>query len=157
MHCGSFLEVSLQESWTSSPEMLSATVLSFLPWVLGAAVFAGSLQPGRMRQLLPVTLVVMIANEALLKRLLRQPRPESSCLKSNGMPSSHSALSLAWSWTMSRWPAPFRAVIVFLLLVPWSRVQIGDHSVSQVVVGGVLGAGAALAVERVKVLIEPAR
>jgi len=101
--------------------------------------------------------LVMIANEALLKRLLRQPRPESSCLKSNGMPSSHSALSLAWSWTMSRWPAPFRAVIVFLLLVPWSRVQIGDHSVSQVVVGGVLGAGAALAVERVKVLIEPAR
>jgi membrane-associated phospholipid phosphatase len=146
--CWSLLEVSVRDDWMLSTTTIVATLLSFLPWLLGLLVFAGSIQNGRLRQLLPLTILVMVANEGVLKRIFSQPRPEMSCLSSKGMPSSHSALSIAWACAVSRWPTHFLWLSALLVAVPWARVHVGDHTVAQVVAGGLVGTTLAVTIDQ---------
>merc|ERR1712093_505400 len=105
---------------------------------------------GLCRQLIPVTVLVMVVNEGMLKRILSQDRPAASCLLSKGMPSSHSALSIAWAVSIVRATSEhdlMRWYSAVLFAVPWARVQVGDHSIAQVVAGGAVGIATAFVVD----------
>ena len=151
---GSILEVSVWDDWTSDGLRFSATVLSMVPWVAGVLLFVVARRVDSARELIPVTIAVMIINELMLKPWLQQPRPSGSCLRSKGLPSSHSALSMAWSTAaaLRGWPTRSRAAFVMvavLLLVPWARVELRDHSVNQVCFGCSVGFVIALLENRV--------
>jgi len=45
-------------------------------------------------------LFITVMSEFVFKRILKDPRPEKTCLHSCGMPSSHSSLSLGYFWLM---------------------------------------------------------
>ena len=88
-----------------------AVVLSFVPWalVLGSLLAAAA----RSSSLLIVANAfvlgtLLLVNEAVLKPLLKQPRPLTSRLSTGGMPSSHSleALCAATSLLFSFAPPP---------------------------------------------------
>mmetsp|Transcript_90706 Transcript_90706/g.259492 ORF Transcript_90706/g.259492 Transcript_90706/m.259492 type:complete len:328 (-) Transcript_90706:91-1074(-) len=94
---------------------------------------------------------------ALIKLMVGQPRP-ASCLTSCGMPSGHSCYAIGFLLFAMLWDSVSRvpmddqaggddrralrgvAFACLLLPVPWSRVQLGDHSESQVFVGSAVGA-----------------
>eukprot|EP00403_Amphidinium_massartii_P025326 CAMPEP_0178401916 /NCGR_PEP_ID=MMETSP0689_2-20121128/16560_1 /TAXON_ID=160604 /ORGANISM="Amphidinium massartii, Strain CS-259" /LENGTH=232 /DNA_ID=CAMNT_0020022775 /DNA_START=43 /DNA_END=741 /DNA_ORIENTATION=- len=97
-----------------------------------------------------VPLMAIFSNMGF-KHLARDIRPEGGCLTSCGMPSGHSQLTIAVAAfvlleVFSRprlhrgifWLA-IALVVVLLVPVPWSRVQLGDHSVAQVLVGSAVG------------------
>lgn len=93
----------------------------------------------------------------MLKWIIKENRP-ASCLPSCGMPSGHSAYAFGMLCLVvqdcvfnrpdiqhSKRLVRSIAVALILLPVPWSRVETGDHSVEQVIIGCVLGVvGAAL-------------
>jgi membrane-associated phospholipid phosphatase len=84
--------------------------------------------------LLVIVLFLAIAstNEALLKNIIAQPRPDNSCASSYGMPSGHSIVSLALlTWSLfelasDHWPLALRtrlalaasAVAAFVPVLP---------------------------------------
>lgn len=81
---------------------------------------------------------------SLLKLIFRQNRPEGSCSNSCGMPSGHSFMAISTlTFILARFGSkrPLLSLVCLITLapVPWARVQLKDHSVSQVVVGSVLG------------------
>jgi membrane-associated phospholipid phosphatase len=147
MACSAFLEVSLHHGAIDDWLTVCATLLSFLPWVVGAIIVLGSSRFERARALVPITLLVMLLNEVVLKSLLQQPRPATSCLKSKGMPSSHSALSLAWAGAIfiRGWNGSHRVLVLALVSVPWARVHVGDHTTYQVLAGCLVGSAVAAA------------
>lgn len=86
-----------------------------------------------------------------IKAIIRQPRPRS-CLLSCGMPSGHSVfavgvwLVLLWDLVVQVPDITFNSrccrlalLSLMMLPVPWARVEIGDHSLSQVLAGSSLG------------------
>ncbi len=154
MECRSFLEISIPDSRDTITVL--AVLLSFVPWVAGFGIVVAGFQStagSRLRLLMVLTIGLIVVNEALLKRVVSQPRPPESCLKSKGMPSSHSALSVAWAVTLLIYPQRTlrdKICAVTLLSVPWARVQVGDHTPSQVIAGSALGLIAALAAWRMK-------
>jgi dolichyldiphosphatase len=90
----------------------------------------------------------------VLKRLIKQPRPDSTTRKTTyGMPSSHSsAISFFTAYlqcvvlvsppalpTMLL-TAGSVSLFLFSLAVIWSRVQLGHHTQAQVIAGTLLGA-----------------
>ena len=101
-----------------------------------------------------------------LKKALNHERPDGAAKADPGMPSSH-AVSLSYmsvyaaaallpraaafpqiqgAWPVPEWSAePLAAALIALgLFFTWLRVALGYHTVPQVVVGYVLGAGVAL-------------
>lgn len=112
--------------------------------------------------------IVMIVCEAILKHTIRQARPLQSCDCSFGMPSSHSALSygfLIWVYLEVGFPlygfealssarsglSPHYRRVTYLVAaticlvpVPFSRVYFFYHTVSQVLIGVLVGAILAL-------------
>jgi len=84
-----------------------------------------------------------------LKRVVNQQRPSGSELVDPGMPSSHALVSCfaaaAWAAHLG-WARPVSALLLASAAVVCAlRVACGMHSVAQVLVGGLLGAGSACA------------
>lgn len=75
----------------------------------------------------------------LLKRLARQPRPDTPESR-DGFPSGHTALAFAFARSLaerdSDWAVPAYA---FAAAVAWSRVKRKAHTPTQVVAGAALG------------------
>ena len=95
--------------------------------------------------------VVVFINEILLKNYIAMPRPPASCLRSFGMPSGHSAVSMGLLIYMcleisirrveTMWKLGICSSLAVLLLpVPLSRIILQDHFPSQVMAGCALGA-----------------
>lgn len=86
----------------------------------------------------------------VLKRLIKQPRPDSTTRKTTyGMPSSHStAISyfamylqcVVFNQDSLLLTAGSVLLFIFSLAVIWSRVQLGHHTQAQVIAGTCLGA-----------------
>jgi len=77
-----------------------SVMYSYVPFLV---VFGALLRLGVRRGTMELWMVALLAltficNELILKNLIRQPRPEVSCVESCGMPSSHSAFALT-AWT----------------------------------------------------------
>lgn len=113
--------------------------------------------------------IIMLMTEGILKHIVKQSRPVGSCDCSYGMPSSHSATSygfLVWIYLevgfpltgfgsvmgANGWASPQYRRIVYLVSstvsfvpVPFSRVYFLYHTVSQVLVGILIGSILALA------------
>mmetsp|Transcript_17661 Transcript_17661/g.40912 ORF Transcript_17661/g.40912 Transcript_17661/m.40912 type:complete len:235 (-) Transcript_17661:77-781(-) len=95
--------------------------------------------------------VISVFSNNIFKRLFLHARPVGSCLISCGMPSGHSQLTIMLAVFILLEVCTRRqlgrivsgvvvaAVIVLLLPVPWSRVQLRDHSVGQVLIGSSVG------------------
>lgn len=88
----------------------------------------------------------------ILKQFFLLPRPVGSCLPTCGMPSGHSTYALMFFTLgvlllLTRVKPPsakhvagsIALLAAVLLPMPWSRVQLGDHSVEQVVWGSLTG------------------
>lgn len=112
--------------------------------------------------------IIMLICEGILKHAIKQPRPVGSCDCSYGMPSSHSATSygfLVWIYLevgfplggfrpapgSKGWQNPVIRRVVYLAAatvafvpVPFSRVYFLYHSISQVLVGILVGSVLAL-------------
>ncbi|KAJ6242175.1 dolichyldiphosphatase 1 [Anaeramoeba flamelloides] len=98
--------------------------------------------------------LIAIWNEAILKNIIRQPRPEGACRSSYGMPSGHSVFAiffLVWAileiifGTRKKWRPGTKVAVIFVflintVLIPYSRVYLGYHTVAQVIVGSICGA-----------------
>lgn len=143
---------------------------SLVPYGMFFVLFAAFLFAGDTTSLSFIFLMgcLVIMNEGILKHTINQKRPPGSCLyfKSYGMPSGHATTSIGMmtSMLLETWidrPAnvggPSRCVyslrnkciltvvLLFMLLpVPFSRVVLYDHYVSQVLVGSVVGIVGAL-------------
>lgn len=97
--CTSFASVSLPLDWHLDILDVAAVILSFVPWITGAAVFAGLIFVVRKSPAYRALCIGLAGTWAIcevLKRVIRQPRPTASCLTSLGMPSAHSANALVW-------------------------------------------------------------
>lgn len=140
------------------PTLLPVFILGFLIWKRNTSSLLALLFLG----------LIMLVCEAFLKNVIRQARPMGSCDCSHGMPSSHSATSygfLVWIYlelgfplagldviSQSRgWENPQYRRLAYLALaticfvpVPFSRVYFRYHSVSQVLVGILVGSILAL-------------
>jgi len=95
--------------------------------------------------------VISVFTNALLKGLVADMRPTGTCLTSCGMPSGHSQTTIAVATFIVLevctrrhsgrvLPSTVLIVVALILLpVPWSRVQLDDHSISQVLIGSCVG------------------
>jgi len=145
-------------TWPSNASVLDgvAAFYSSLPLVIFVLeVIALLLIRGLREFVLLAFMPIFLFMTFFLKKLIRQPRPYGSCLTSCGMPSGHSIMSIGIavflllelftrSLQKSRQSRTtlyiFTGFIVVLLFpVPWSRVQLHDHSVAQVLVGTAVG------------------
>jgi len=149
-----------------------ALVWSFLPYVVALAATAFMFYQQTMwpcQVLLMVGLIVVL-NEAVVKQIVSQSRPDGSCLHSNGMPSSHSELATgSWVYAIleitmkeqllieprSAWwsdpaartkrKAMYLALITLVCVpIPFSRVSLEDHSWAQIGVGALIGTAIAI-------------
>eukprot|EP00300_Choanocystis_sp_HF-7_P041235 c7915_g1_i1.p1 GENE.c7915_g1_i1~~c7915_g1_i1.p1 ORF type:complete len:222 (-),score=31.05 c7915_g1_i1:36-662(-) len=107
--------------------------------------------------LLLMVITSALFNEAILKQIVKQSRPEGSCATSYGMPSGHSLVTgefLVWHWLSAilspRWVVRKLLDIfvagVLLLPILYSRVFLRFHTPSQVVIGFSLGAMVSVAI-----------
>lgn len=159
-HGFALLEISIPFAPTLTDA--AAVSYSFVPWVGSVLLFVVALD--RKREVYAARLVALlltsmiVINELVLKKVLQEPRPERSCLRSHGMPSSHAllaigvlsyvALELLWGdqslngfRARSKTDAAtlFCGLLVILGPVPFSRVHLHDHHESQVAMGSALG------------------
>ncbi len=100
---------------------------------------------------------------AVIQHFINRPRPFTKnhrkplidlWIKSKSFPSAHS--SIAFSIATMVWLAEPVWGSIFLIvaaLVGWSRVKVGVHYISDVIVGAILGAGIALLVQPVLLVI----
>jgi len=124
-------------------EMVSIAY-GFFPYVLGLVCLVEVFRRQTVwpLQLVCMAVVIVLLNEAVVKRLVSQDRPSGSCLHSKGMPSSHAELSIgfwflfhlevgtkwhsgltanycslvsSWKEGLQPWPA-WRNVVVLLLV-----------------------------------------
>lgn len=143
-----------------SPWDVLSIAYSLIPWIAAVSLLIAALTTRkRTFATCAVLLLLMISvNELVIKRLIRQPRPERSCLSSQGMPSSHSLISAGFivfvameclvgdidisalrrKTTTTRWKI-VAALACGFAPVPLARVHLGDHSVAQVIVGMAVG------------------
>jgi len=143
-----------------------ASLYSVLPFFAMCANVLLVVKRRRPRELLWIlyALSMNLINE-MLQSAFKEPRPSSSCLTSCGMPSGHSCYAVGLFVFVLLWDSVSRSIddmetaqdhrpqsrgqfaaylAAALLPIPWSRVHLGDHTVSQVVVGaivGIIGAG----------------
>jgi undecaprenyl-diphosphatase len=126
-------------------------------WIL--AVLLGMIidPPARRRALLDVLLALALATLTVnfgLKRIARRPRPFLSLEKAMvtgrrpsdwSFPSGHTAAAFAGAWLLSsHYPALSPLFYAYAILVGWSRIYIGVHYPSDVVIGAGCGIGLAL-------------
>jgi len=145
-------------------EMSAATVLaccySILPFFATAGNIFLVVQRKRPRELmwLLFALSLVLAND-MLRSSFQEPRPETSCIPSCGMPAGGSCYAVGLFLFMLMWDSVSRSVedeevvrarykargvravaLTFgLLPIAWAQVHLGDHSVSQVFIGGAIG------------------
>lgn len=130
-------------------------------WFAVAALLAarrGTTRKAAMRGVLSIALTSPAAN-AVLKPLLPRRRPAASELRayqtipnpptSSSFPSGHAASAAAFATAVAM-ESPRTALVVVPLAgaVAYSRVHVGVHWTSDVVVGAALGTGVALATRR---------
>eukprot|EP00658_Telonema_sp_P-2_P058829 TRINITY_DN47419_c0_g1_i1.p1 TRINITY_DN47419_c0_g1~~TRINITY_DN47419_c0_g1_i1.p1 ORF type:complete len:192 (-),score=57.99 TRINITY_DN47419_c0_g1_i1:19-510(-) len=86
-----------------------AIVWSYVPYGVGLALLIHLLYLQRTWSFLLLTLasLVVVSNEACIKRILAQDRPDGSCIDTKGMPSSHAEISLAW-WAFCMYQVLFK-------------------------------------------------
>lgn len=131
-----------------------AVLYSIVPWIAGLALIVAAIYKRRTTLIAGVVLLItlIVLSEVVLKNIIKQPRPKGSCLKSSGMPSSHSVLAFGFitfialemfyhQWHFSRVAKLeiFLATVFLLAPVPGSRVGLNDHSSTQVGVGIIIG------------------
>eukprot|EP00922_Rhytidocystis_sp_ex-Travisia-forbesii_P043808 GHVS01065332.1.p1 GENE.GHVS01065332.1~~GHVS01065332.1.p1 ORF type:complete len:490 (-),score=112.34 GHVS01065332.1:749-2218(-) len=158
----SVLSVSVPNRLT--PSLCVALLYSFMPYIITNVsvvlmLLCSSALAYSLIYMLCMWFVVAFLSEAILKNLLRHPRPLPSSVPSFGMPSAHSSTSMA---ALSWWLLELRGtdggpwmlfaemdqsarvgvaclLVVLFLPVPWGRYWLRDHSFSQCLVGGCLG------------------
>mmetsp|Transcript_86015 Transcript_86015/g.162044 ORF Transcript_86015/g.162044 Transcript_86015/m.162044 type:complete len:225 (+) Transcript_86015:172-846(+) len=139
-------------TWPAHPEPLSyvAAFYSAMPFfavilVLVALVVHRGLWELVLFMYCPF---ILEASNIGLKRIFKQPRPPASCLVSCGMPSGHSMESIGLGTYLvlelyrlkpAYWKWKIAALVALLAPVPWSRVELGDHSMQQVLAGSGFG------------------
>jgi diacylglycerol kinase family enzyme/membrane-associated phospholipid phosphatase len=130
-------------------------------WFVIAAVLAarkGTTRKAALRGVLAIALTSPTAN-AVLKPLLPRRRPAASELpayqtianppRSSSFPSGHSASAAAFATAVAmESPRTAYAVVPLAAAVAYSRVHVGVHWTSDVVVGAAVGTGVALATQR---------
>ena len=122
-----------------------ATIL-VLPWVAGSAGTACAVR------MFAVGAVDMLIHK-IVKRWIARPRPARSCpgireitrpLDEFSFPSGHTLHSVAFSLILSAYHPMFAVVVwPFTILVAVSRVILGLHYPSDVIVGAAIGAATA--------------
>ena len=147
------VSVPAASDMAGDPVLLTAVVLSFIPWAIAVGAFCLLVRYPRVRVVRAAALCVA-ASTALtefgLKPLMQQPRPPTSCVAGYGFPSSHSAIAVgtatAWAETaLRRARSPTHTALavgacgLLAVGVPWSRVHLGDHTLSQVLAGVSIG------------------
>ena len=113
--------------------------------IMASAVFYGLAK--RSLDSLSFLLLFMIHSPltGIIKLMVLEDRPAGSCSSSCGMPSGHSFAAISTltyiviEYGTTANPGLILLAFAILLPVPWSRVQLHDHSISQVIVGSVLG------------------
>eukprot|EP00928_Gymnodinium_smaydae_P074258 TRINITY_DN57324_c0_g1_i1.p1 TRINITY_DN57324_c0_g1~~TRINITY_DN57324_c0_g1_i1.p1 ORF type:complete len:222 (+),score=27.14 TRINITY_DN57324_c0_g1_i1:65-730(+) len=154
-------------TWPSNPEPLDYIAAFYSGYVQTVLVFLGPIllvilaAPRRGASLFALALSVFtflqsIANTGM-KNILLMPRPSGSCLASCDMPSGHAQVSIGIAtfilletytrpiaWTYKRMIEAL--VVIFMLPMPWSRVQLQDHSIPAVIAGSCLGVLLTLAI-----------
>src|SRR6185312_383164 len=122
------------------------------------ALRKGTMRKAAGRGVLSIAATSPVAN-AVLKPLLPRRRPAASELpayqtianppRSSSFPSGHAASAAAFATAVAmESPRTALAVVPLAAAVAYSRVHVGVHWTSDVVVGAVLGTGVALATER---------
>ena len=122
------------------------------------ALRKGTMRKAAVRGVLSIAATSPVAN-AVLKPLLPRRRPAASELpayqtianppRSSSFPSGHSASAAAFATAVAmESPRTALAVVPLAAAVAYSRVHVGVHWTSDVVVGAALGTGVALATER---------
>eukprot|EP00922_Rhytidocystis_sp_ex-Travisia-forbesii_P054706 GHVS01081056.1.p1 GENE.GHVS01081056.1~~GHVS01081056.1.p1 ORF type:complete len:458 (+),score=78.51 GHVS01081056.1:276-1649(+) len=158
----SVMSVSVPNHLT--PSLCIALLYSFMPYIatnisLVLMLLCSTALAYSLIYVLSMCFLVAFLSEAILKNLLRHPRPLPSSVPSFGMPSAHSSTSIAaltWWLLELRGPdggpwmlfaemgqsARLGVACLFILVflpVPWARYWLRDHSISQCLVGGCLG------------------
>ena len=131
-------------------------ISSVVPYALVVCILACQISAADTFTLLLLGLlaVLVVLNEAVLKRLIEQRRPTGSCLHfaSFGMPSGHASTSIGtltfllletWidrpTFSVQRKGATTAALLLLLAPVPYSRVHLYDHTPAQVAAGATEG------------------
>lgn len=143
-----------------TPTNVVACLYSVLPFFAMCANVVLVVKKRRPRELLWIlyALSMSLFNE-MLQSAFKEPRPVESCLTSCGMPSGHSCYAVGLFVFILLWDSVSRSIddmetaqdnqprrgrlttilAIALLPIPWSRVHLGDHTVSQVIAGAVVG------------------
>jgi len=122
------------------------------------ALRKGTMRKAAVRGVLSIAATSPLAN-AVLKPLLPRRRPAASELpayqtianppRSSSFPSGHSASAAAFATAVAmESPRTALAVVPLAAAVAYSRIHVGVHWTSDVVVGAAVGTGVALATER---------
>lgn len=149
-------------TWPNNVDSLTyvAAAYSMAPFFIFATPIAIMILSRGTRELAAFMLAMclQIANHSL-KVMYGMPRPVGSCLTSCGMPSGHTALSIGvFTWVMLEvwcgagavclpgtavWPMSevcnSLSLSILLLPVGLSRIYLVDHSLNQVLAGGLVG------------------
>ena len=113
--------------------------------ILSSSIFYGIIKRSMDSVSFLLLFLVHSPLTSIIKLIVLEDRPVGSCSSSCGMPSGHSfaAIStltfLLLGYATASHPALILLAFALLFPVPWARVQLHDHSVSQVVIGSVLG------------------
>lgn len=147
----SFFSVTIRRPLTS-PKLV-ALGYSYMPFLLFCFLICSALCAWSVLPLYAaaIGLTVTLLNESFFKKIMYEPRPALSVVKSPGMPSSHCMLSFSFlCWCLLEAVVSPAAVLSRLLLVcsalvifapmPWARFYLGDHSEFQCFVGCLGGA-----------------
>jgi len=129
-----------------------AIFFGFTPVVLPLLLIAAALYLRTKRLLFYSTFPIVCAVYVLLiKAVIEEDRPAGSACYDKGMPSSHAAIAIGLTVMLAldcafndRHPLKYKvplmtAALLLLLPVPYSRVWLKDHSMSQVTVGVLVG------------------
>lgn len=129
---------------------LALAFITFLPLVIVVALTTLTLFNRDIRSAtLLCGLVINALFNNLLKRIIRQPRPQTSALAhSSGMPSNHGQFQAFFAMWLTLFmihrAVPNRNFLlpllwVMSLIVCFSRYHLGVHTIEQIVVGAVIG------------------
>mmetsp|Transcript_45146 Transcript_45146/g.55285 ORF Transcript_45146/g.55285 Transcript_45146/m.55285 type:complete len:327 (+) Transcript_45146:59-1039(+) len=162
----------LQVTWRfpvdfKDPFNIIALIYGYLPFVIPLVFFIDVVAEHRFIAFyaLAVSGVVTLINEAILKEILKQPRPKGSANRKfnektkkwemkPGMPSGHvlnATTTMVWCLLevglrgpgFDDHPLLTGKLLLLILLcmapVPWARIYNQDHSLAQCTVAGVLG------------------
>lgn len=147
-------------TWPNDPSLLDglAAFYSCMPFLAVVTMFGVLLWRLGIREayFIVFSYPVLGLMTFFLKALIKERRPQGSCLITCGMPSGHAMFSIglltllvAELITRGSPPVPKLPSIAILTLtllpVGWSRTQLHDHSLLQVIIGSCIGAVLGLA------------